>query len=455
MRRTIWVSQIHSSAATLTICSRLGGQDYLGNGNTYLSGYPLSFTTCVNVHLILLSSYVEETKSSTEIIGDPPIAPVLSSSTTTDVETTPTTPNRGRELEIASHIRNFSFNELRLATKNFRRENLLGLGGFGSVYKGWINENGSSPVKFGTGLAVAVKTLNQYGLQGHREWLAEIRFLGNLQHQSLVKLVGYCMEGDQRLIVYEFMTRGSLENHLFRRSWPLPWNHRMKIALAAAEGLAYLHEGAQKPVIYRDFKTSNILLDVEYNAKLSDFGLARDGPEGDETHVSTRIVGTYGYAAPEYVTTGHLTMKSDVYSFGVVFLEILTGRKAMAKDTPNGEDLVTWAKPYLANRSNFYRIIDPRLTGQFPNQEAFRCTEIVLLCLRRNAKSRPRMSEVVEMLMLLPSMRDPSAPSMHINDAGVNSNGNNVQAGVVAKDKHAAGSSYASSSNHTPAYNVN
>lgn len=257
------------------------------------------------------------------------------------------------------------------------------------------------------------------------------------------------MEGDQRLIVYEFMARGSLENQLFRRSMALPWCVRMKIALHAAQGLAYLHEEAQKPVIYRDFKASNVLLDADYNVKLSDFGLARDGPEGDQTHVTTRRVGTYGYAAPEYVLTGHLTMKSDVYSFGVVFLEILAGRKAMDKSRPRGEhNLMAWARPYLGDRCHFCRIIDPRLEGHFSKTGALRSTEIVALCLRKNAKLRPLMSEVVEMLMPLLSMR-------LIKDA------DNVQAGVRAKDKHVAGNlsspsgSHASSSNYTLNYSVN
>ncbi|XP_060191666.1 serine/threonine-protein kinase PBL34-like [Lycium barbarum] len=395
---------------------------------------------------------------SEETNGDPPAAPIFSSSATSDAETAPpNTPNTCRELVIASKLRNFTFNELKLATRNFRDDCLLGKGGFGSVYKGWINENGSSPVKQGTGLPVAVKTLNKHGLQGHREWLAEVNFLGKLHHPNVVTLVGYCMEDAKRLLVYEFMACGSLENHLFRRTVPLPWRIRMKIALGAAQGLAYVHEEAQKPVIYRDFKASNILLDANYNAKLSDFGLARDGPEGDKTHVSTRVVGTQGYAAPEYVMTGHLTMKSDVYSFGVVLLEIITGRISMDKRRPRVEqNLVAWAKPYLVDRRNFCRIIDPHLGGQFSRKEALRSIEIVALCLRRNAQSRPAMSEVVEMLTpLLLTGEIASAPNMQ---TGVNLNGknsSNVQAGVVAKDKHAAGSlpspngSYASSSNYT------
>nr|GMD22873.1 probable serine/threonine-protein kinase PIX7 [Ipomoea batatas] len=150
-------------------------------------------------------------------------------------------------------LRKFTFNDLKLATRNFRPESLLGEGGFGCVFKGWIEENGTAPVKPGTGLTVAVKT-------------AEVSFLGDLIHPNLVKLIGYCIEDDQRLLVYEFMPRGSLENHLFRRSLPLPWSIRMKIALGAAKGLTFLHEEAQRPVIYRDFKTSNILLDAVCDA---------------------------------------------------------------------------------------------------------------------------------------------------------------------------------------------
>ncbi|KAL0855989.1 hypothetical protein Bca101_061142 [Brassica carinata] len=317
------------------------------------------------------------------------------------------TPLISGELKYSSKLRIFMFNNLKLATRNFRPESLLGEGGFGCVFKGWIEENGTAPVKPGTGLTVAVKTLNPDGLQGHKEWLAEINFLGNLVHPSLVKLVGYCMEDDQRLLVYEFMPRGSLENHLFRRTLPLPWSVRMKIALGAAKGLAFLHEEAEKPVIYRDFKTSNILLDAEYNAKLSDFGLAKDAPDEKKSHVSTRVMGTYGYAAPEYVMTGHLTTKSDVYSFGVVLLEILTGRRAVDKSRPNGEqNLVECARPHLLDKKRFYRLLDPRLEGHYSIKGAQKATQVAAQCLNRDCKARPKMSEVVEALKPLPSLKD-------------------------------------------------
>lgn len=362
------------------------------------------------------STNYAESKSTLDTSRDQPSVPVVSSTTTTtsNAESNSSTSKVEDEIKVASRLRKFSFNDLKLATRNFRPESLLGEGGFGCVFKGWIEENGTAPVKPGTGLTVAVKTLNHDGLQGHKEWLAEVNYLGDLVHQNLVKLIGYCIEDDQRLLVYEFMPRGSLENHLFRRSLPLPWSIRMKIALGAAKGLAFLHEEAERPVIYRDFKTSNILLDAEYNAKLSDFGLAKDGPEGDKTHVSTRVMGTYGYAAPEYVMTGHLTSRSDVYSFGVVLLEMITGRRSMDKNRPNGEhNLVEWARPHLGERRRFYRLIDPRLEGHFSIKGAQKAAHLAAHCLSRDPKARPLMSEVVEALKPLPNLKDMASSSYY------------------------------------------
>ncbi|GAA0174922.1 hypothetical protein LIER_28207 [Lithospermum erythrorhizon] len=361
-----------------------------------------------------------ENKSTNDTSRDQPVATAISSTTTSHAESLSSTSKLEEELRVSSRLRKFAFNDLKMATRNFRPESILGEGGFGCVFKGWIEENGTAPVKPGTGLTVAVKTLNHDGLQGHKEWLAEVSFLGDLIHPNLVKLVGYCIEDDQRLLVYEFMPRGSLENHLFRRSLPLPWSIRMKIALGAAKGLAFLHEEAARPVIYRDFKTSNILLDAEYNAKLSDFGLAKDGPEGDKTHVSTRVMGTYGYAAPEYVMTGHLTSKSDVYSFGVVLLEMMTGRRSMDKTRPNGEhNLVEWARPHLSERRRFYRLIDPRLEGHFSIKGAQKAAHLAARCLSRDSKARPLMSEVVEALKPLPNLKDMASSSYYFQTVQV------------------------------------
>ncbi|XVF69803.1 hypothetical protein PTKIN_Ptkin11bG0110800 [Pterospermum kingtungense] len=290
----------------------------------------------------------------------------------------------------------FTYEEMRLATKLFRPDHILGEGGFGVVYKGVIDENVRPGYK---STAVAVKELNPDGFQGDREWLAEVNYLGQLSHPNLVKLIGYCCEDEHRLLVYEYMASGSLEKHLFRRvGCSLTWSKRMKIALDAAKGLAFLH-GAERPIIYRDFKTSNILLDADFNAKLSDFGLAKDGPMGDQTHVSTRVMGTYGYAAPEYVMTGHLTARSDVYGFGVVLLEMLLGRRAMDKSRPSREhNLVEWARPLLNHNKKLMRILDPRMEGQYSARTAMKVANLAYQCLSQNPKGRPLMSQVVEIL---------------------------------------------------------
>ncbi|KAH6811295.1 Protein kinase superfamily protein [Perilla frutescens var. frutescens] len=290
----------------------------------------------------------------------------------------------------------FTFNELKTITANFRQDYMLGVGGFGSVYKGYISEDSEEPKP----VPVAVKVHDgDNSAQGHREWLAEVIFLGQLSHPNLVKLVGYCCEDEHRVLIYEYMPRGSVENHLFSRVLlPLPWSTRMKIALGAAKGLAFLHE-AEKPVIYRDFKTSNILLDEEYNAKLSDFGLAKDGPEGDKTHVSTRIMGTYGYAAPEYIMTGHLTPRSDVYSYGVVLLELLTGRKSLDRSRPAREqNLTEWAVPLLKEKKKLPSIVDARLGGDYPLKGVQKAAMLAYHCLNRNPKARPLMRDIVDSL---------------------------------------------------------
>lgn len=387
------------------------GRSICCNGNT-------STQNGDNSKSVIIQS--EENKSTSETNTKESIGLVDSSTTTSNGESISSTSKFSEELKVASCLRKFTFNGLKVATRNFRPESLLGEGGFGCVFKGWIEENGTAPVKPGTGLTVAVKILNHNGHQGHKEWLAELNYLGDLVHPNLVKLIGFCIEDDQRLLVYEFMPRGSLENHLFRRPLPLPWSIRMKIALGAAKGLAFLHEGAQRPVIYRDFKTSNILLDAEYNAKLSDFGLAKDAPEGEKTHVSTRVMGTYGYAAPEYVMTGHLSSKSDVYSFGVVLLEMLTGRRSIDKKRPNGEhNLVEWARPVLGDRRLFYRIIDPRLEGHFSVKGAQKAAQLAAQCLSRDPKSRPLMSEIVHALKPLPNLKDMAISSHQFKIARV------------------------------------
>ncbi|XP_074264726.1 putative serine/threonine-protein kinase PBL19 [Silene latifolia] len=302
--------------------------------------------------------------------------------------------------EKKHNLRVFTYSELREATNDFNRLLKIGEGGFGSVYKGTIKPaNGK-----GNPIVVAIKKLNKYGMQGHKEFLAEVQFLGVVDNPRLVKLLGYCAidgeRGIQRLLVYEYMPNKSLENHLFGQKLPpLPWIMRLRIMLEAAEGLAYLHEGMEVQVIFRDFKSSNVLLDENMKAKLSDFGMAREGPTGDHTHVSTMPVGTYGYAAPEYVKTGHLKNKSDIYSFGVVLYEILTGRRAIERNRPTSEQkLLDWVKQYPADNKMFYMIMDFRLRNQYPLSTARKIAKLADQCLSKEAEDRPNMSEIIQVL---------------------------------------------------------
>ncbi|KAH7574788.1 hypothetical protein ACOSP7_005949 [Xanthoceras sorbifolium] len=297
------------------------------------------------------------------------------------------------------NLRTFSFAELKTATKHFRADTVLGEGGFGKVYKGWLDNKTTG--KTGSGTVVAVKKLNAESLQGFEEWQSEINFLARLSHPNLVKLLGYCWEDKELLLVYEFMQKGSLENHLFGRGsfvQPLSWEIRLKIAIGAARGLAFLHT-SEKQVIYRDFKASNILLDVSYTAKISDFGLAKMGPSASQSHVTTRVMGTYGYAAPEYVATGHLYVKSDVYGFGVVLVEILTGLRALDTNRPSGQhNLVEWIKPYLHEKRKLKNVMDTRLEGKYPSKAAYQIAQLSLKCLEAEPKHRPGMKEVLETL---------------------------------------------------------
>ncbi|XP_075638534.1 putative serine/threonine-protein kinase PBL7 [Castanea sativa] len=294
----------------------------------------------------------------------------------------------------------FTFRELAAATKNFRAECFLGEGGFGKVYKGCLES---------TDQAVAIKQLDRNGLQGNREFLVEVLMLSLLHHPNLVNLIGYCADGDQRLLVYEYMPLGSLEDHLLELSAgkkQLDWNTRMKIAAGAAKGLEYLHNKASPPVIYRDLKCANILLGEGYHPKLSDFGLAKLGPVGDNTHVSTRVMGTYGYCAPEYAMTGQLTLKSDIYSFGVVLLEIITGRKAIDNSKAAGEqNLVAWARPLFKDREKFSKMADPLLQGQYPSRGLYQALAIAAMCVQDQPTMRPVIADVVTALTYLAAQK--------------------------------------------------
>ncbi|XP_022951069.1 probable serine/threonine-protein kinase PIX13 [Cucurbita moschata] len=305
------------------------------------------------------------------------------------------------------NLKVYTLSELKTATRNFRPDTMLGEGGFGRVFKGWVDEKTYAPSKVGVGIPVAVKKSNPDSSQGLREWKAEVDFLGKFSHPNVVKLIGYCWEEKQFLLVYEHMQRGSLENHLFRKGVePLSWETRIKIATGAARGLTFLHT-SEKSVIYRDFKASNILLDGDFHAKLSDFGLAKFGPSNGDTHVSTNPVGTYGYAAPEYIATGHLYIKSDVYGFGVVLLELLTGLRAVDPNRPSrSHNLVEWAEPSLAHKKKIKKLMDPRLGDDYSPKGAWALAELILKCLEQNPRNRPSMEQVLEILEKVSTLKD-------------------------------------------------
>ncbi|KAI8549301.1 hypothetical protein RHMOL_Rhmol06G0015100 [Rhododendron molle] len=288
--------------------------------------------------------------------------------------------SRGQKGNVA---RSFTFRELATATRNFRE-------------------------------IVAIKQLNLDGHQGNQEFIVEVLMLSLLHHPNLVTLIGYCTDGDQRLLVYEFMSMGSLEDHLFDvepDKEPLSWSTRMKIAVGAARGVEYLHCKANPPVIYRDLKSANILLDENFNPKLSDFGLAKLGPVGDNTHVSTRVMGTYGYCAPEYAMSGKLTLKSDIYSFGVVMLELITGRKAIdSTQKPGEQNLIVWARPFLKDKRKFVQLVDPLLQGRFPLRSLHHAVAITAMCLQEHAHFRPLIGDIVVALEYLASQSHKESP---------------------------------------------
>ncbi|GJW64421.1 probable serine/threonine-protein kinase PBL19 [Tanacetum coccineum] len=318
--------------------------------------------------------------------------------------------------EKAEKLRVFTYSELRQATNDFTRLRKIGEGGFGCVYKGSIKPVDGK----GDPIVVAVKKLNSDGFQGHKQWVAEVQFLGVVDHPNLVKLIGYCAvdseRGIQRLLVYEFMPNKSLEDHLFSKSREtLPWKKRLQIMLGAAQGLAYLHEELEAQVIFRDFKTSNILLDEDFNPKLSDFGLAREGPTEGNTHVSTAVMGTHGYAAPDYIETGHLTTKSDVWSFGIVLYEILTGRRSLERHRPKEDQkLLDYVRRYPIDGKKFGIILDPRLEAKYSLTAARKIAKLADTCLLKSAKDRPKMSQVVESLKQILEVSTEGSPSSKI-----------------------------------------
>lgn len=282
----------------------------------------------------------------------------------------------------------FTYKELRSATDNFHHKNKIGRGGFGTVYKGVLR----------TGEQVAVKALSAQSSQGLREFLTEIDTASNIKNPNLVQIFGCCVEGDNRILVYEYVENNSLDRALLgskSRNIELNWSIRSAICLGTARGLAFLHEELEPPVVHRDIKASNILLDKNFVPKIGDFGLAKLFPE-NITHISTRVAGTSGYLAPEYAMRGQLTKKADVYSFGVLMLEIISGKSSThgTGETPKFLLEQTWE---LYREGNLLDIVDKDL-GEYSEDEIVRFIKVALFCTQAAASRRPDMNQVVSML---------------------------------------------------------
>ncbi|PKA65362.1 putative LRR receptor-like serine/threonine-protein kinase [Apostasia shenzhenica] len=283
----------------------------------------------------------------------------------------------------------FTLRQIQAATSNFHASNKIGEGGFGSVYKGLLSD----------GTIIAVKQLSSKSTQGNREFLNEIGMISALQHPNLVKLYGCCVEGNQLLLVYEYMENNSLAHALFgpeKGQVKLDWSTRFKICIGIARGLAYLHEESMLRIVHRDIKATNVLLDKDLNPKISDFGLAKLN-EKENTHISTRIAGTMGYMAPEYVTRGYLTVKADVYSFGILALEIVCGRSITKRTNDGHVHLLDWAH-ILWQKGELQMLVDKRLGSDFNKVEALLMAKVALFCSNPSPVGRPAMSAVVRLL---------------------------------------------------------
>ncbi|KAF8014197.1 hypothetical protein BT93_H0131 [Corymbia citriodora subsp. variegata] len=301
-----------------------------------------------------------------------------------------------------------SLDELKEKTDNFGSKALIGEGSYGRVYYANLD----------SGKAVAVKKLDVSSEQeSNIEFLTQVSVVSRLKHENFVELLGYCVEGNIRVLAYEFATMGSLHDVLHGRKGvqgaqpgpTLDWMQRVRIAVDAARGLEYLHEKVQPSIIHRDIRSSNVLLFEDFKAKIADFNLSNQAPDMAARLHSTRVLGTFGYHAPEYAMTGQLTQKSDVYSFGVVLLELLTGRKPVDHTMPRGQQsLVTWATPRLSE-DKVKQCVDPKLKGEYPPKAVAKLAAVAALCVQYEAEFRPNMSIVVKALQPLLKTAAPAA----------------------------------------------
>ncbi|XP_074311142.1 cold-responsive protein kinase 1-like isoform X1 [Silene latifolia] len=293
-------------------------------------------------------------------------------------------------LSYAENVQFYTYKELQSATDNFNKQNKIGQGGFGSVYKGKLRD----------GTLVAIKVLSPESRQGLREFLTELTVLADIKHENLVEMLGCCVEGDNRILLSRYLENNSLAKTLLglsRNTINFSWIIRRDICIGIAKGLAFLHEEVQPHIIHRDIKASNILLDKDLTAKLSDFGLAKLIP-ANMTHVSTKVAGTLGYLAPEYALRGQLTRKADIYSFGVLLLEVVCGRCNKNRQLPAGEEYLLQRAWAMLKQGALVELVDEAFRGDIDVEEANRFLKIALLCTQQSPNRRPVMSSVVGML---------------------------------------------------------
>ncbi|KAM7506865.1 hypothetical protein LguiA_017318 [Lonicera macranthoides] len=307
---------------------------------------------------------------------------------------------------LPSHIRRFSLAEIKSGTNNFDNNLVIGVGGFGNVYKGCI-DNGAT--------TVAIKRLNVSSHQGIREFETEIEMLSKLQHLHLVSLIGCCEDNGEMVLVYDYMANGTLRAHLCNPNNPLSWKHRLQICIGSARGLQYLHTSSKHKIIHRDVKSTNILLDERWVAKVSDFGLSKMGPTGlSHTHVSTVVKGTFGYLDPEYYQLQRLTDKSDVYSFGVVLFEVLSGKPAIIEDIPEEPvNLAEWARRCYKT-GTIDEIIDLHVREEIASKCLKKFVDVAYSCIQEKGINRPSMSDVVLSLELALQLQE-AAENMSAN----------------------------------------
>ncbi|KAG6663294.1 hypothetical protein CIPAW_02G016300 [Carya illinoinensis] len=319
----------------------------------------------------------------------------------------PPLPPPSPNISLGFNKSTFSFEELAAATSGFSQANLLGQGGFGYVHKG----------VFPNGQEVAVKSLKSGSGQGEREFQAEVEIISRVHHRHLVSLVGYCIADGQRMLVYEFVSNKTLEYHLHGNGRPtMDWSTRLRIGVGSSKGLAYLHEDCHPRIIHRDIKAANILLDDNFEAMVADFGLAKLSSD-NYTHVSTRVMGTFGYLAPEYASSGKLTEKSDVFSYGVMLLELITGKRPVDPSSTMDDSLVDWARPLLARaleEGEYDELVDPKLENNYNPNEMARMVACAAASIRHSARRRPKMSQIARALegdtSLLEDLKDGVKP---------------------------------------------